>query len=467
MSIIQFLRILAARWKMIFGTMLACLAVATVIAMLLPKRYPASARVMLDIVKPDPVTGQTVGGRDTRGYVRTQVELIKDMRVAGAVVDKLGLANDPTNIAAYEATGRTAADGGIRAWLGQQIINNTDAGLVSNSSILEITYQTSDRERAKQIVNVIRDAYIDTSLKFRTDTAGRSSEWFREQAEKNRESLRAAENELSAFMTKNDIVIVGGVDGDTAKLAGLQASLQAARGQQSMADAAVAGRLATDPVADQLQTQLSQIDDQMALAAARLGPEHPSYKAMQAQRRTVSNALAQARSRSSASVSAMTGAARGSVTKLEAEVNTQEQRVLERKPILDELVRLNREVELRRAQYERAAARTADLKLEADVSETGLVVLGDPTASSTPSYPKVGLVAGLAAFFGLALGVLAAIIAEFIARRVRGQEDLAHATGVPVLVTVGASAPSPLRQRLQKLLGRRDPSDGEGELQAI
>jgi uncharacterized protein involved in exopolysaccharide biosynthesis len=467
MSIIQFLRILAARWRMIFGTMLACMAVATVIALLLPKRYPASARVLLDIVKPDPVTGQAVGGRDTRGYVRTQVELIKDMRVAGAVVDRLGLANDPATIRAYEATGRTEADGGIRAWLGQQIINNTDAGLVSGSSILEITYQTSDPERAKQIVSVIRDAYIDTSLRFRTDTASRSSEWFREQAEKARQNLQAAEGKLADFMSKNDIVIVNGMDGDSAKLAALSASLQAARGQLSTADAAVAGRVGNDPVVDQIQTQLASIDEQIALAASRLGTEHPSYKALQAQRRIVSNSLAQARQRSSASVAAMTGAARKSVTQLEAEIEQQQKRVLERKPILDELVRLNREVELRRAQYEKASARTADLKLEADVSETGLVVLGDPTVSRTPSYPKVNLIIGLSAFFGLALGVLAAIIAEFIARRVRGAEDLAHATGTPVLVTVGAAAPSPLRQRIQKLLGRRDPREDDGELQAI
>ena len=48
MSVIQFLRILLARWKLILGTTLACLVVATTVAMLLPKRYPASARVRLD-----------------------------------------------------------------------------------------------------------------------------------------------------------------------------------------------------------------------------------------------------------------------------------------------------------------------------------------------------------------------------------------------------------------------------------
>ena len=80
---------------------------------------------------------------------------------------------------------------------------------------------------------------------------------------------------------------------------------------------------------------------------------------------------------------------------------------------------------------------------------------------------KVNLIVGLSAFFGLALGTLAAIVAEFIARRIRGHEDLAYAAGVPVLVTVGAATPSTLRLRIQKLLGRRNPSDGEGEPQAI
>lgn len=466
MSLIQFLRILMARWKMILGTMLACMAVATTVAMLLPKRYPATARVLLDIGRADPITGETVSSRD-RSYVRTQVELIKDMRVAGQVVDQLGLANDPNTVAAYEATGRTEADGGIRAWLGQQIINGTEAGVVTGSSILEISYQSTNPERSKQVVGLLRDAYIDQTLRFRTDSAGRSGDWFREQADKARIALSAAEQELAAFMTKNDIVVVNGLDGESAKLAALQASLQQARGTQSTTDAAVAGRLANDPVADQLQMQLAAIEDELALAGARLGPQHPTYKALLARRNTTASQLSQARSKSQQGVSALAGAANRSVGQLEAQVDAQEKVVLQRKPILDEFIRLNREVELKRSQYERASARTDELRLQANVSEAGLVILGDPVASRTPSYPKVNLVIGLAAFFGLALGTLAAIIAEFVARRIRGHEDLAYATGVPVLVTVGASTPSTLRLRLQKLLGRRGSSDGDIEPQAI
>ncbi len=467
MSIAQFLRILLVRWKLILGIMLACTGVATAVVLMLPKRYPASARVMLDVVKPDPVTGESTTGRDVRGYVRTQVELIKDMRVAGAVVDRLGLANNPQMIADYEKSGRTESDGGIRAWLAQQIIDNTEAGLVQGSNILEIKYQARNPDYAKQVVGELRDAFIDSSLRFRTDNASRNSIWFNEQADKARNDLQLAESRLAEFMEANHVVIVGGVDGDTAKLQQLQAALQTARGQQSTADTAVAARTGTDPVVDQLRMQLAQLEDELALAGSKLGTQHPTYKALLVRRNTMQKQMQLAQQNSTASITAMANAARGSVSELEQAVSRQQQVVLDRKPVLDELIRLNREVELKRTQYERASSRTAELKLEAAASETGLVVLGDPTVERTPSYPKVGLSILLATLFGLAFGILSAIMAELIARRVRGPEDLAYASGVPVMVSVGSNTQLPLRQRLQKLLGRRDPDEDDGKLQAI
>lgn len=466
MSPLQFLRILVARWKLIFGAMAACMLVATTVAMLLPKRYPATARVLLGIGSSDPVTGEVIGFRD-RGYVGTQAALVKDMRVAGEAVDRLGLANNPATIAAYRATGRTEADGGIRAWLGQRIIDNLDARLVPGTSIMAITYQASNPEQAKAIVGVVREAYVDESLRFRTDAASRSGNWFREQSDKARAALASAEGDLADFMEKNDIIVVGGMDSDTARLAQLQASLQQARGAQSGTDAEVANRLANDPVVDQLQMQLSTIEDQIALAGARLGSEHPEYRALLARRSTLTSEISRAQAKSRTTVGTMAGVANQSVAKLEGQVAAQERVVLDRKPVLDEFTRLSREVDMKRTQYEHAVAQSDQLRLQADVSEGEMVVLGDPVASNTPSYPKVNLIIGMAAFFGLALGTLSAILAEFIARRIRGFEDLAFAAGAPVLVTVSAIPRPAWRQKVVELLSRRRRKGDSSNLQAI
>jgi uncharacterized protein involved in exopolysaccharide biosynthesis len=466
MSIIQFLRILLARWKLILATMLACVVVATTIASLLPKRYPATARVLFE-AKTDPVTGEVLMGGRGDTYVGTQVQIIRDMRVAGAVVDRLGLANDPSLVAAYEASGRSAEDGGIRAWLGQQIIDNTDAGMIRGSNIMEIIYNTNDPERAKAIVGTIREAYIGESLRLRTDPASRTGAWYGEQTALAREELNKAELALSDFMAKNNVTLVNGMDSDNAKLASLQAALQQAQGMESTNTLSTTTRLANDPVADQLTIQLAAVEDELALAGARLGTEHPGYKAILARRNTTASQLALARSRSQQSVSALSGAVKQSVGELTQQVEAQAKLVLSRKPVLDELLRLSREVEMKRTQYEEANRRTDQLKLASDQSEPGITVMGDPVASTTPSYPKVGQISMLSALMGLGLGLVMALLIEFIARRVRGHEDLALASGAPVLAVVSARQPSSLRLKLQRLLGRRSREEPAGDLQAI
>ncbi|MGL4540950.1 MAG: Wzz/FepE/Etk N-terminal domain-containing protein, partial [Polymorphobacter sp.] len=89
MSLIQFLRILMARRWMILATLVSCVVVAMIVASQLPRRFPASARVLLDMSRPDPVTGEMMAGGVMARYTRTQLELITDYRVVGEVVDKL------------------------------------------------------------------------------------------------------------------------------------------------------------------------------------------------------------------------------------------------------------------------------------------------------------------------------------------------------------------------------------------
>ncbi len=467
MSLIQFLHILLARKNLILLTTLASLLVATVVVISLPKRYPGYARVLMDNSRPDPVTGRGIGGSAVRSYMRTQVEFLRDMRVVGQVVDRLGLANSPEAIAAYEASGRSAADGGIRNWLGQQLIERIGARSVSGSDIVEIVYEGRTPEEARLYAGEIRDAYIDTSLRFRVDTASRFGDWFGEQADDARRELQQAEAALADFMKANNVSMQGGVELETVKLQNLQQAVLAARGAQTTNEAAAAVRLSNDPVVDNLRGQIALLEDQLAQVSARLGPNHPTYKALQSRIGTLQKQISIAQSSTRSGVSALANASRQSLASLEAQLAAQERLVEERRPIIDRLILLSRDVEMKRGQYERAVARQADLELEAASSETGLVVLGDPIASTTPSYPKIPQVIGLSIIAGLMLGIFAALVIEFFARRIRGAEDLAFASGAPVIVTVTGNVPSPFRQRIQRLLGRRDPDVVDGDLQAI
>jgi uncharacterized protein involved in exopolysaccharide biosynthesis len=470
MNLVQFLRIFWARKWMVLLTALTCFVVATTVAAFLPKRYPATARLLLDTLRPDPITGLGPGGRDARAFITTQLQFIRDDRVAGGAVDRLGLANDPATIAAYQASGFREEDGGIRRWLVGQIKPRVDAGVVAGSAILEIRYEGPTPENARAVVGALRDAYVAETLRIKTDGAGRSSDWYRRQAEEQRTEMDAAERRRNAFMAENGIVLSAGPgspDMEMVKLSSLQNALVAARSSVGSQAATASVQANLNPAADQLRVQLSAIEEEIARASEQLGTAHPTYRAAVARKRTVEQQLANAIRQQTTASGLVANASQSGIARLESEVRAQEAIVATRKPLLDQLRVLDQEVEQKRALYQGAMARSEQLALEANVSETSFVILGDPQAERTPSYPKIPLVAILSALLGLALGLLAALVTEFVARRVRGAEDLAYATGAPVMVTVGSASTSPLRQKLLRLLGRRSGPAVDSEPQAI
>lgn len=437
MSLIQFLRILIARRWIILATAVSCLVVALIVGALLPKRYEARARIMLDVVKPDPVTGRVIATQFMRGYTRTQTELIKDYRVAGEVVDKLGWPSNPAIIAQWQAA--TGGTGDVRRWSSQRIIDSTDAGLVEGSNILEIIYSAPDPQVARQVVSLLREAYIDASLRFRTDSAGRTADWYREQADKAQIALRAAEKAKSDFERANNIVLTPTGEAETVKLAALQTQLMSVRGAVGQQEFAASQAVLASPAATSLQAQLAQIDDGIQQVSDRLGTSHPTYKAYVARRQTVAEQLAREENKVRQLGGGSAAYIRKTIGQLESEYKAQREKVLAMAPILNQFAQLLREVELRRSQYDKAAARTAELRLEADVSETGLVVLGDAIGDNKPSFPNIPLIGGLAALFGLGLGIAIALFTEMLARRVRGAEDLSFATKAPVLAVIADS----------------------------
>lgn len=436
MSIFQFFRILWVRRWIILPTFLICLVTAAIVTQFLPERYRATTRLVLETFKPDPVTGQVLGSGLLRAYAQTQVELIEDYRTAGRVVDQLGWANDPGNIAAFNAS-KAAASGDIRRWLAQQIIDGTQARLIEGSNILEIDYVDSTSERAEQITNLIRQSFLQESLAFKRESASKSATWYADQAETARKALVEAEAARTAFAKANGIVLTANnTDLDTQKLEMLS-------GQSAAAATSAAVRLPTS--VSPAQAQLTQLDQQIAQAAETLGPNHPVFQALQRQR--IALAATAARETAAANTG---GVDRGA---LESEMASARSKVIADREKLDKLAQMQRDVALKQDQYVKAAARVADLRLEAQSDDSGMTPLGEASAPDKPYFPKIPLIVGASAGFGLGIGVLAALLIELLGRRVRSKEDLEHAIDAPVFAVIQShmSLPGRLRRGYQEI----------------
>ncbi|MBB3892076.1 uncharacterized protein involved in exopolysaccharide biosynthesis [Phenylobacterium haematophilum] len=416
MSIIQFLRILwARRWVTVAAT-ISCVLGAFIVTLIVPPRYSAYSRVMMDLVKPDPVTGQvTAAPSFARAYTKTQIELIKDYRVAGQVVEDLGWLQDPNLITQYDMRG-PGDDRDFRRWAAQRVIDGTGASLIEGSNILEISYTSNSPESARTVADALRKAYIDTSLAFRRESARRTAEWYEAQAEKAKTVLVSAEAAKTAYEKQTGIVLQdGGPDIESAKLSALAA-----------ASAASAAPVIAGPSASALQ--LAQIDASIAQASRVLGPNHPDLIAMRQQRTVMAQQVAQERS----AVGAMAGASAVSAGALERQKN----KVIGQRDQVERLRQLQAEVDLRRSQFEKAAARTAELRQEAEVGETNLVPLGSAVTPQSPSFPNMPLIMFGALGFGLGFGVLVSLLIELFGRRVRGAEDVTAIIDAPLLAVI-------------------------------
>lgn len=443
MGLIQLFRIFWSRRWLLLATTLTCLVGAVMIVRLIPPRYEAESRVMLDIIKPDPVTGQVLASGSARAYVKTQIELIKDYRIAGKVVDELGWTNAPELAAAYQR--RAPSDTrDFRRWLAQRVIDNTDASLIDASNILEIRFFSSSPPAAAKVADTVRKAYVDQAIALKREDAVNNAAWFSSQAEILRDKLTQAEKRKADFERENGIILQdNNVDTETARLAALASVTPT---QQTTT---VGGE--TSVAAPSVAPQLAAADAVIENARRELGPNNPQLQAMLQQRAALAASAPAAQSRVAPTRVVPVGPSIGSM------FSAQQARVLARRGKVSEAQRLATDVAVLRAQYEKTSARALELTQQGEATESGLTLLGNATAPQSPAFPKWPLVIFGSIALGLVLGLLVGLTAELLARRVRGMEDL-HLPDVPVIGLMARPQPSGRRRFFPRFIGSLRPA---------
>jgi succinoglycan biosynthesis transport protein ExoP len=435
MSIVQFLRIFWARRLFILAATVSCLVGAYVVTLIIPPRWQAHSRVMLNLLKPDPVTGVTMGAA-ARVYAATQVELITDYAVAGQVADQLGWLSDPALIEAYEHRSRNDKRD-FRRWLAQLVIDNTKAEILQDSNILEITYTATTPDAAKGVADALRTAYLNASLQFQRDDAQRNAEWFSAQADKAKTAYDAAVAARTDYEKANGIVMADDkTDVDSARL-------QALASQAGVAPAMVAAG-ATQSSASAIE--LAQVDAQISEDSKTLGPNHPDLLALRARRQVLAGLVAQDQAAAKAAIGAASSASAATVGALERAVTAQKAKVIGKADKIGTLTQLQSEVDLRHDEFTATSAKAAQFRQEAALSDSGLTPLGAAVTPKSPQFPNYMLIIPGSLFLGLAVGVLVALLMELFGRRVRGVEDLASVVDLPLLAVV-AAAPNPRSSR--------------------
>lgn len=452
MSLSQFLAILLARKWMIIGAVCASLIGAAIVIMVVPPRYTADTRVLLDIIKPDPVTGQVMNSQFARAYTQTQTQLIKDSRVAGKVVDDIGWTRDPVMIARYAVPGDP---NGARRRLAQIIIDHTNAGLIEGSNIMEISYTGWSPDSARTIADALRRDYIDAAVQTKRDSAAASADWYQSQADKAQRLLTMAENTKADFERAHGLVMEDDkTDIDTQRLSALSSVAPST---------AVAPVTPSIPAASPSATELASVDAQLAQASRTLGANNPVLIQLREKRTALAAQVAQDRAASGAAVAAAgraSGAANAAAGAVARELEAQKARVLANSENLAQLRQLQNQVDVRRDQFTKLTQAAAQLRSESTTDDAGVTVLSNAVAPDSPSFPNVPLVLLGAISLGVVIGLLAALLTELLNRRIRTPRDVEDLLeGIPLLAVIAPASSRPNKGWLKALRTSRSAEE--------
>jgi len=436
----QFLLILRARWLVILLTFMVVVGTAVGVSLVMPKKYSASAAVLVDVKTPDPILGALMPGMMTPGYMATQIDIIQSDRVARRVVQMLKI--DQNASARQQWQEETEGRGSIEAYFADLLSKQLDVKPSRESNVINITYKSGEPQFAAVIANAFAQAYIDTNVELRVDPAKQYAGWFDQRTKGLRDQLEAAQARLSQFQRENGIINADErLDVENARLQELSSQLvamQALRAETSSRQAQ-AGNTETLPevlqsgLVQSLKADVARQEAKLKDLSSQYGPNHPQVLRAVAEGQALRAKLETEIKRVAGGVGTN---ARVNVQR-EAEIRTaleaQKKKVLEIKKQRDEITVLQREVENAQKAYDMTAQRLVQTNLESQTQQTNIVVLNPAVEPVEPSSPRLLLNALLSIFVGTLLGVGLALLLELLNRRVRSPEDIVEALGLPVI----------------------------------
>lgn len=472
MSFSQFLSILRARKVLFLAVLLAVVIPAVALSLLLPKKYTATASVVVD-VKPDPMAAIAYSALMTPAVMATQADILQSDRVARRVVRGLRMTENPQIREQWQTEAK--GEGDIETWLIELFQKELDVKPSRESSVINVSYRAADPRFAAAIANAFVQAYVDTAVEMRVDPAKQYSTFFDARAKEARELLEKAQNKLSAFQNEHGLLMTDErLDVENQRLNELSSQLvmtqslsAEATSRQAQATAGSGDKMqeiSSHPVVAALRADLSRSEARLQEISARLGDKNPQVVELQANITELRQRLDAEVKRLTAGVSVSGTISRQREAQTRAELEAQRAKVMRLKQVRDEGAVITRDIENAQRNYDNIMQRQSVTSIESQATSGNAALLSPAVPPLQPSSPKVFLNSALAVFVGLLLATGVALAAELRDRRVRDVGDIEGLLGLPVIgVLPRPNAKSAFGRKSeahpqQRLIGAATPS---------
>ena len=454
------------KWSII-GLALAAGLLTTLVVFAMTPIYRASATLLIESQAANVVSIQEVYGLDSgnEDYLATQIAIMGGRPIAEAVVDGLGLVEQPEFRPEQQPR---LIDFDWRSWLpfkmqkgaGPSPQNERERAVdaylrklsiepVHNTQLVRVQFDSADPNLAARIADAHAKAYIDSMLDARADATKSAAEWLAARVDSLRKDLQASEASLQAYREQEQIVDVSGLKAlPAAEISNLSSRLLEAR--QELASAQIAYQQVT-PAAGQAEDLLgvpalladegmrkareTQASAQQAVAELekRYGPSNPKMIAAQSELAQATGNLNNQAQNVIESIRKRYEAAKSAEAAIEAALNRagQQYQQLGRKE--SKLETLQRAVDTNRQLYELFFKRLSETSATGDLATARANIVAPAVVPRVPVKPDKRLIVSAAVLLTLLCGVGVAFLLASLDNTVKSSRDVEEKLKRPLL----------------------------------
>jgi len=440
---------------------LAVILIAVLALLLWPSSYSASAIVMLDTRKNNVADMTAVVSElpTDPASVQNQIQLLTSRDLAGLVIERLGLDQDPEF--------NPALAGGLSAYLlpadqSPQSLRNAEIDVflkhlsveaVGLSTAISVSFTARDPQEAARIANAVADAYIETEMDADLATSQAATQWLSERIRQLSKQVQAAESNVQAYKAEHDLnETADGTSIVDQQLTAINAQLVDARSDlaekqansnriallMKSGHAADISQIVASPLIMQLREQDAEVIRDEAQLSSKYGAKNPKLIAVESQKRDLEDKIDQEVGRIAGSVANDVAVARAHVGSLLASLQQAEEQATDQNMARVKLKALEANAVSTRTMYEAFVVRLRETQSPIGVADARVISHASPP--TIPSSPPRLLILGASVPAGLLLGLLMALLAERSGAGVPARRFVNGAIerlrGIPVLAEI-------------------------------
>lgn len=437
--------------------------------------YAARVQLLIENERPNVVSFKEAIEQEktTNDYYQTQYRLLQSRVLARRTLDQLKLwdAFDGTKAPPRFSIGnamRSAVAAGVHLFVPAKpiepratdemaaqspIINNFLANLtvspVRNSRLVDIRYQSANRDLAAQVANGLARAYIEMNLEFKFTASKEASDWLGQRLGEQRRVVEQSEGALQQYREQNDAVSLEERQNIVVqKLADLNAAVTRAKTERIQKEATyeqirkmqndrasfdTMPAILSNQFVQQQKTELAELQRQQAQMSEKLGERHPEIvknrSAIQAAETRLQNEIGKV-------VHSLRNDYENSLAQEQSLMRALEQQkqdalALNRKSI--NYGALQRDAASNRQIFESLMQRTKETGISGELRTNNIRVIDGAETPQLPATPDKRMNTLVAIFGGAIFAVGLAFLLEYLDNRIKSPDELKSALELPFL----------------------------------